>query len=115
MLCVLLAFRHCVESLKVMKPTSWRAIRARSQSHIESLGNEEARLINVGSVKNKLASLLTHEIVLSTDSATNYKAFAKKKGIPEITNSNKGEHVKKGVYHIQHVNAYHQRLKKWME
>jgi len=77
--------------------------------------NEEARLINVGSVKNKLASLLTHEIVLSTDSATNYKAFAKKKGIPEITNSNKGEHVKKGVYHIQHVNAYHQRLKKWME
>jgi hypothetical protein len=36
------------------------------------------------------------------DIATNYKAFAKKKGIPhEIINSNKGEHVKKGVYHIQ--------------
>jgi hypothetical protein len=41
---------------------------------------------------------------LCSDSATNYKSFAKKKEIPhEILNANKGVRVKKGIYHIQHV------------
>lgn len=45
-----------------------------------------------------------------------FEAFAKKKGIPhEILNAHKGVRIKKGVFHIQHVNAYHQQLKKWME
>lgn len=34
---------------------------------------------------------------------------------PKEDNASKGIHVKKGVFHIQHVNFYHQRLKKWME
>ena len=72
--------------------------------------------ITANEIDQTLGECLDKEIVLCSDSATNYKSFAKKKGIPhEIINSNKGEHVKKGVYHIQHVNAYHQRLKKWME
>lgn len=72
--------------------------------------------ITADEIEQTLGKCLDNEIVLCTDSATNYKAFAKKKGIPhEVINSNKGEHVKKGVYHIQHVNSYHQRLKKWME
>lgn len=72
--------------------------------------------ITANEIDQTLGECLDKEIVLCTDSATNYKSFAKKKGIThEIINSNKGEYVKKGVYHIQHVNAYHQRLKKWME
>lgn len=72
--------------------------------------------ITANEIDQTLGECLDKEIVLCTDSATNYKSFAKKKGIThEVINSNKGEYVKKGVYHIQHVNAYHQRLKKWME
>lgn len=72
--------------------------------------------ITAKEIDQTLGEYLDKEIVLCTDSATNYKSFAKKKGIThETINSNKGEYVKKGIYHIQHVNAYHQRLKKWME
>ncbi|NGQ94871.1 IS1595 family transposase [Brevibacillus sp. SYP-B805] len=72
--------------------------------------------ISADEIDQVLSEYLDKEIVLCTDSATNYKAFAKQKGIShEIINANKGVHVRKGVYHIQHVNAYHQRLKKWME
>ena len=72
--------------------------------------------ITANEIDQTIGECLDKEIVLCTDSATNYKSFAKKKGIAhEIINSNKGEYVKKGVYHIQHVNAYHRRLKKWME
>jgi hypothetical protein len=63
-----------------------------------------------------MGKCLDSDVVLCTDSATNYKSFANKKGIPhEILNAHKGVRVKQGIYHIQHVNAYHHRLKKWME
>ncbi|ANB56971.1 putative transposase [Anoxybacillus sp. B7M1] len=72
--------------------------------------------ITADEIDQVLGKCLDEEIILCTDSATNYKAFAKQKGIPhEIINANKGKYVKKGVYHIQHVNAFHQRLKKWIE
>lgn len=32
----------------------------------------------------------------------------------EAINVRKGIYTKKGIYHIQHVNEYHTRLKKWM-
>jgi hypothetical protein len=32
----------------------------------------------------------------------------------EAINVRKGVYTKKGIYHIQHVNEYHTRLKKWM-
>jgi hypothetical protein len=38
------------------------------------------------------------------------------KGIPhEAINASKGVYVKKGIYHVQRVNSYHNRLKAWME
>ncbi|MNC46940.1 hypothetical protein D3C75_959760 [compost metagenome] len=72
--------------------------------------------ITADEIDKAFGSCLDSDIVLCTDSATNYKLFAKKKEIShEILNGNKGIRVKKGIYHIQHVNSYHQRLKKWME
>jgi hypothetical protein len=51
--------------------------------------------------------------LLCTDTATHYKKFSKMKGLQyESINVNKGVHVKQGIYHIQHVNSYHTRLKK---
>jgi len=52
--------------------------------------------------------------LLCTDSATNFKKFAKMKGLPhEILP--RGTHVSKSIYHIQHVNSFHSRLKRWMD
>ncbi|MDW0118597.1 IS1595 family transposase [Sporosarcina thermotolerans] len=53
--------------------------------------------------------------LLCTDTATNYKKFAKIKGLKhETVNERQKQRVKKGIYHIQHVNNFHNRLKAWM-
>lgn len=53
--------------------------------------------------------------LLCTDTATNYKKFAKIKGLKhETVNERQKQRVKKGIYHIQHVNNFHHRLKAWM-
>jgi len=53
--------------------------------------------------------------LLCTDTATNYKKFAKIKGLKhETINERLKQRVKKGIYHIQHVNKFHNRLKAWM-
>lgn len=67
-------------------------------------------------INDVLGTLINKDAMLCTDSATNYKAFAKQAGINhEVINIRKGIYVKKGVYHIQHVNSYHKRLKGWMD
>lgn len=51
--------------------------------------------------------------LLCTDTATNYKRFAKITGLQhETVNKRQKQRVKKGIYHIQHVNNFHNRLKK---
>lgn len=63
-----------------------------------------------------LGSYLAPDSLLCTDSARNYMAFARMKGFHhEVINIRKGVYIRKGIYHVQHVNAYHKRLKKWME
>ncbi|MBJ8107023.1 MULTISPECIES: IS1595 family transposase [Bacillus cereus group] len=62
-----------------------------------------------------LGSNIDTSALLCTDSATNYKTFAKMKGLQhEAINVRKGTYVRKGIYHIQHVNSYHRRFKEWM-
>jgi len=54
--------------------------------------------------------------LLCTDTATNYKKFAEMKKLQhEPVNERQKQRVKKGIYHIQHINNFHNRLKKWME
>jgi hypothetical protein len=46
----------------------------------------------------------------------NYKKFALIKGLKhETINISKEGHVEKGIYHLQHVNNFHKRLKDWMD
>jgi hypothetical protein len=72
--------------------------------------------ITAAQINHVIGNLIHKDAVLCTDSATNYIAFAKQSGINhEVINTRKGVHVKKGIYHIQHVNSYHKRLKGWME
>ncbi len=53
--------------------------------------------------------------LLCSDTATNYKKWAKDKGLQhEMVNAKKGIYVRKNIFHVQHVNGYHRRLKQWM-
>lgn len=54
-------------------------------------------------------------VLLCSDTATNYKKFAKDKDLQhEMVNIRKEIYVKKSIFHIQHVNAYHKLLKQFM-
>ena len=84
-------------------------------------GNLIARKAGTGRVKaeeidNVIGKYIHPSALLCTDTATNYKKFAKIKGLlHETVNERQKQRVKKGYYHIQHVNNSHNRLKGWME
>ncbi|NIK80482.1 transposase-like protein [Paenibacillus castaneae] len=72
--------------------------------------------ITASQIDDVMGTLLHGDAVLCTDSATNYKAFAKEHKINhEVINIRKDGYVKKGIYHIQHVNRYHGELKYWLK
>lgn len=84
-------------------------------------GNIIARKAGTGRVKAEEIDTVIGEYfhpssLLCTDTATNYKKLAKIKGLQhETVNERKKQRVKKGIYHIQHVNNFHNRLKGWLE
>lgn len=84
-------------------------------------GSVIARKAGTGRVKAEEIDAVIGEYIhpsalLCTDTATNYKKFAKVKKLQhETVNERRKERVKKGIYHIQHVNNFHHRLKDWME
>lgn len=53
--------------------------------------------------------------LLCSDLAKNYISFAKLKGLEhKQVNASKKKYVVEKIYHIQHVNSYHGRLKTWI-
>ncbi|MGH6943977.1 MAG: IS1595 family transposase [Geminicoccaceae bacterium] len=52
--------------------------------------------------------------MLCTDGARVYRAFAPAVGVTHPINQRAGQRVRGSVFHVQHVNAYHARLKDWM-
>ena len=72
--------------------------------------------VTASQINDVMGNLLRGDAVLCTDSATNYKSFAKQNNINhEVINIRKDGYVKKGIYHIQHVNRYHGELKYWLK
>ncbi|WAH39271.1 IS1595 family transposase [Alicyclobacillus dauci] len=66
-------------------------------------------------ISRQLLPAIGSDTVLCTDAFRGYKTVCKNAGIKHVVlNQNKGEHSR-GIYHIQSVNAYHSRLKGWME
>lgn len=58
---------------------------------------------------------ITPDSTLCTDSARNYLYYARLKGLNhEKVNIRKKKYVVKGLYHIQHVNSYHERVGTWL-
>lgn len=64
-------------------------------------------------VERLFTGRIEDEAILCTDSHKSYIQFAQNLGI-ELQHIKRGKH-KEGIYHIQHINAFHSKLKKWME
>lgn len=58
---------------------------------------------------------LSDSNVLCTDSWRTFSSHANAKGLAHYRFKSDGKQRVKGVYHIQNVNSYHSRLKKWMD
>ena len=84
---------------------------------IDRVGNIFAELACKGMVKtSNLERMFNDSIeedsILCTDSHPSYIKFAKNLGI-EHQQIKSGKH-KEGIYHIQHINAFHSSLKNWI-
>lgn len=63
---------------------------------------------------DSLKPVLDADALLVSDANPTYTAFCHAEGIShEIVNISQGQRVN-GAYHVQHVNAYHSRLKQWL-
>ncbi|MGG2095735.1 IS1595 family transposase [Bacillus sp. S13(2024)] len=71
--------------------------------------------ITATEIDEVMGHLLGGSLSLCTNEATNYKRFAELKSLEHHTiNTRKKEYEKRGLYHIQHVNSYHNQLKGWL-
>ncbi len=71
---------------------------------------------NKETVANLLDSKLDEDVLLCTDDYSVYRAFSKDSGIlHKKLNLSAGIRVIDKVFHIQNVNAYHSRLKSWIQ
>lgn len=55
---------------------------------------------------------IEEDSIFCTDSHKSYIRFANNMGI-ELHQIKRGKH-KEGIYHIQHINAFHSKLKEWI-
>lgn len=84
---------------------------------VDRMGNIISEPICKGRMKHSdLERLFDGKIdddsILCTDSHKSFISFAKNMGI-ELQQIPRGKH-KEGIYHIQHINAFHNNLKRWM-
>lgn len=71
--------------------------------------------ISMSDVDTVISSYIAPDATLCTDAHRSFKAYAKQYKFHYVgLNISKGRRVVKSKYHIQNVNAFHSRLKKWM-
>lgn len=67
-------------------------------------------------INKAIGARISNQTILCSDSHVSYKGFAIDNQIEHHPlRSDLKQRVKKGVYHIQHVNSTHHRLKKWID
>jgi transposase-like protein len=72
--------------------------------------------IDKAQAKALLDAAVAEVTTLCSDANGTWRSFAAEKSLPHIElNGQKNERVKRGIFHIQNVNAFHRRLKGWME
>ncbi|MDF2534690.1 MAG: hypothetical protein K0R18_847 [Bacillales bacterium] len=66
-------------------------------------------------IDKAMGTLIEPSSLLCTDSARNFLKFAQTKGLQhKAINTRRKNYVSEQIYHVQNVNSYHSRLKKWM-
>ena len=66
-------------------------------------------------ISESLHTPLPQGTVLCSDGHVSYKGYAMDNHLEHVViRGDLGQHVKRGVFHIQHVNSIHSRLKKWI-
>lgn len=85
--------------------------RDRSSHTVDGiLANESA-----AEMEKHLKGHLSDKAILCADASLAHEKLARDMGLPlkELVTS-AGQHVIDGIFHIQHVNAYHSHLKRWI-
>lgn len=83
-------------------------------------GQYELSVATLGRIKkkdieNSIGKRVCDKTVLCSDSHVSYKGFAIDKTLEHhAIRADLKQHVKEGLYHVQHVNSMHNRLKKWL-
>lgn len=83
-------------------------------------GQYELSVATLGRIKKvdiekSIGNRICDKTVLCSDSHVSYKGFAIDKTLEHhALRADLKEYVKDGLYHIQHVNSMHNRLKKWL-
>jgi transposase-like protein len=71
--------------------------------------------ISLQDINRVLGDRIDANAIFCTDSHSSFRAFAKASGIKyRPVNISKGQRVIRKIYHIQHANSAHTRLKGWM-
>lgn len=66
-------------------------------------------------IEKSIGERISEKTILCSDSHVSYKGFAKDKSIEHhAIRADLKQYVKDGIYHVQHVNSMHNRLKKWI-
>ena len=90
--------------------------RDRSRQTIGALVGRGA--LKLAQLERHLLPKLDEHVLLVSDSNAAYRAFSRKHGIPhQAVNLRAGQRVRHhaaGAIHVQHINAYHQRLRQWL-
>jgi len=62
----------------------------------------------------RMKGMIPSDSVIVTDGLGSYAHFAKKESVTHVVVMNRKGERTSGCYHIQHVNAYHKRLRDWI-
>ncbi len=71
--------------------------------------------IRTNKLDEVIGSQLSNSNVLCTDSWRAFSSYANSKGLIHYRFKSDGKQRVKGIYHIQNVNSYHSRLKRWID
>lgn len=84
-------------------------------------GEQEFSVATLGRIKKtdieeSIGRRISDQTILCTDSHVSYKGFAIDNALEHhAIRADLKQYVKDGVYHVQHVNSLHHRLKKWLD
>lgn len=68
--------------------------------------------ISDAAIRRLFENKIDSEAIACTDSCRSFKKFARESNL-ELVQLPKGK-KKEGIYHLQHVNSFHSKLKNWM-